>query len=1113
MIEVGDIITAVNGKSIVNLHQTACFSAIRAASIKPSLNDGSGEEKSASVQVGDETFSLTFLQPSISLNMREASAGNNVYEAEWNRRVLFIDEASVDNTPHGDCTNDNSEKGEKALVRVYLRNEIAEHGLSAAQESSVVPFLYFFGDDDMMDHLDHSKQDTRFDTLIGECWVSVPSPSTVQDDYATDEESSKAQSDSICALYAPIDEQDHGSSTGRRMVGQVRLALRWDYKYALALARRREEELRCYVHLELQGLFVSIVDDGLSGMQRHARELLSVSLSSMHADNGIQLSYGNVSDGRHVLNVRVGHLQVDNQLMDTNYPVMMYPIRLVDSVQLDHAGSGERVEKISQPKGFIQLPSDGNKTLLPTFQLMTVFSKRSQLIQFEYVFAQLQELDVKLEDAILVATAQAFTGINWSRNHSADDDMNASATRPSSYTAMALLDERWPFPISPTFPVSALKVEFRGGQSKVLLRWLLLCPIKLNVTFTSTTDRSNLLSLLSPDMSSALRTIISAAAALVSNLDNAPIKIPEFYVENLLETTHTLAFYTIQHYFHHGLRSWYRIVGSVDFLGNPIGLVSALGTGVKDFFYTPAQMLLEDENGLRIENLRTGMTKGSKSLFRNTAVGIFHTTGKITETLGKGVALLAMDEQYNVQRQRHTNKQKKRINDLGDAIAEGGKGLVGGVWDGVKGVVMAPVRGAERDGAGGFVVGIGQGVAGLFVKPTAGFLDMLTSLSRGAKTSAQAIDGDEHGYSSETRVRLPRRICLDGVLVSYSEREARGCAILALTSLDATDDYVFHLDYGIEGQQGILLLTDKRVICLSAKSGQKLWELALDSSLHVQANGVMLSIGQSQSANKVYNIECEHESAASNFQLAVTSARLDLGATRYLLLNMERKQEVAQHNAMRGLDTDGDDRVDINLLMGNLQDPMVTGLSEQDLQCQPLRSVQVELCHLENKDASANLFAFFLCTTDSFRSAYSKWSFSAGHINGVYSAGSANFESCTRLLKPGAIPWMRSHRFLRGRSSPALALELRSSVRKPWAFSFKRPFMHASISSSPPMLHFLTHKAQEIRVSLPPLSPNVASSWRGTVPGGPDMRFDDRQAYLGGRNRRSSELEERRMIQ
>lgn len=280
-----------------------------------------------------------------------------------------------------------------------------------------------------------------------------------------------------------------------------------------------------------------------------------------------------------------------------------------------------------------------------------------------------------------------------------------------------------------------------------------------------------------------LSTLISAAAALVSNLDKAPIKIPEFYVENLLETTHTLAFYAMQHYLHHGLRSWYNIMGSVDFLGNPIGLVSTLGTGVKDFFYTPAQMLLEDEKGLRIENLRTGMTKGSKSLLRNTAVGIFHTTGKITETLGKGIAMLAMDEQYNVQRQRQSSKQIKKINDLGDAIAEGGKGLAGGVWDGIKGVVAAPVRGAERDGASGFVFGIGKGFAGLIVKPTAGFLDLLTSLSRGAKTSAEAIDGADHDFDTVTRFRLPRRVWYDFHLACRAFLGFRDYCVAWLTDL------------------------------------------------------------------------------------------------------------------------------------------------------------------------------------------------------------------------------------------------------------------------------------------------------------------------------------------
>ncbi|TMW61081.1 hypothetical protein Poli38472_014542 [Pythium oligandrum] len=1061
-IRIGDTVVAVNGKSIVNLHRQASFRAIeQARSVVTSQSD-------AAISVS-ETFSLSFLEQTIVASrdmdsQDESAADRTHYEAEWNRRVEFVDSDTKTLK-----TDDSTQPQEKALVRVYLRNDVADHGISTTHESSVVPFLYFFGDDVMMDHFDHSKQETRFDSLLGECWVPVPRAGGSGWDVVPDDDPSKSPTDCVYALYAPHKATSVSLSTPREMVGQVRVALKWDYR-STGAKQKCDEELRAYLQLEVQGVFLSFVDDGLvpyANTQRPPREVLSVSLSARHADVGVQLCYGLISDGRHVINTRVGHLQVDNQLLDTNYPVMVYPLRLTDTAQQ------EQNDGDVEDEGTIR---SGDSALLPTFQLMSVFSKRRSLFEVEYIFVQLQELDVKLEDAVLVATAQAFSGITWAklgRQGIEGDRKRATAVG----TAMSLVDARWPFPTTPVFPVSMLNVEHRGGNMKVLLRWMLLCPIKVNVTFTSTTDRSNLLSLVSPEMSTALRSLISAAAALVSNLDQALIKIPEFYVENLLETTHTLAFYAMQHYLNHGLRSWYRIVGSVDVLGNPIGLVSALGAGVKDFFYTPAQMLLEDEKGLRIENLRTGMTKGSKSLLRNTAVGIFHTTGKITETLGKGVALLAMDDQYNVQRQRETIKQKKRINDLGDAIAEGGKGLVGGVWDGLKGVVEAPVRGAERDGAGGFVVGIGQGFAGLIVKPTAGFLDMLTSLSRGAKSSAEAIDGDGRGYAAVTRVRLPRRICSDGVLVSYSEREARGCAILALTSLDATDDYVFHLDYGIDAQRGILLLTDKRVICLSSKSGQKLWEVALDSSLVVDGSAAFLSIGQSKASNKVYKIECDDTTAASNFKLAVASARMDLSATRYLLLNLEQKQDQARNNALRGIESEDEQRVDLNLLMGNLQDTMVTGLTDEDLQTQPLRSVQVEVCHLENKDAVANVpkramisFQLFL----SF-SVFQIIVYGGPYQWTIYRRFSEFRDLYAALEKSGhdmeALPPIPPRTFL-----PSTRSNVATYRQDALSVFLQAAIMHSSISGSPPMLEFLTRSPHEVRVSLPPLSPGVSSN-------------------------------------
>lgn len=190
--------------------------------------------------------------------------------------------------------------------------------------------------------------------------------------------------------------------------------------------------------------------------------------------------------------------------------------------------------------------------------------------------------------------------------------------------------------------------------------------------------------------------------------------------------------------------------------------------------------------------------------------------------------------------------------------------------------------------------------------------------------------------------------------------------------------YVYHVYYRMESLRGLVLLTDKRILCLSARSGQKLWEFALDSTLEVTVSETnMMQISQSTAAHKSYNLECEDAASATNFQLAVESARIDLAATRYLLLNLEKNQEEARQHGGTSASSDDQseltrggrrplgllvsassaegERTDLHMLMENVQDTMVTGLTSEDLQAQPLRSVRVELCHLENKDAHANV--------------------------------------------------------------------------------------------------------------------------------------------------------------
>lgn len=109
--------------------------------------------------------------------------------------------------------------------------------------------------------------------------------------------------------------------------------------------------------------------------------------------------------------------------------------------------------------------------------------------------------------------------------------------------------------------------------------------------------------------------------------------------------------------------------------------------------------------------------------------GTAGTLGRITGTLGKGLAALSLDKEY--QRQR-IEQQNRRADNFPASMAQGGKGLVMGVFEGVTGVVMKPVAGAKEEGVGGFFKGMGKGVMGLVTRPMSGVVDF-------ASTSLNAV--------------------------------------------------------------------------------------------------------------------------------------------------------------------------------------------------------------------------------------------------------------------------------------------------------------------------------------------------------------------------------------
>jgi vacuolar protein sorting-associated protein 13A/C len=79
------------------------------------------------------------------------------------------------------------------------------------------------------------------------------------------------------------------------------------------------------------------------------------------------------------------------------------------------------------------------------------------------------------------------------------------------------------------------------------------------------------------------------------------------------------------------------IIGSIDVLGNPVGLFKNIASGVQDFYEKPIEGMSEGaiEGGI-------GIAKGTGSLVKNTFEGATNTVSKLTRGVGTGLTMITL---------------------------------------------------------------------------------------------------------------------------------------------------------------------------------------------------------------------------------------------------------------------------------------------------------------------------------------------------------------------------------------------------------------------------------------------------------------------------------------
>lgn len=109
-----------------------------------------------------------------------------------------------------------------------------------------------------------------------------------------------------------------------------------------------------------------------------------------------------------------------------------------------------------------------------------------------------------------------------------------------------------------------------------------------------------------------------------------------------------------------------------------------------------------------------------------------------------------------------------------------GKGLVFGLYDGISGLVMEPVRGAKKEGALGALKGFGKGLGGMYWKPNAGLAGLLgytiqgiyksvySAIHTGTRKNIAAARRQEGAWLL-TKAREDQNIDLKHIVMAFEE--------------------------------------------------------------------------------------------------------------------------------------------------------------------------------------------------------------------------------------------------------------------------------------------------------------------------------------------------------
>eukprot|EP00899_Mesostigma_viride_P008358 jgi/Mesvir1/17523/Mv08777-RA.1 len=334
------------------------------------------------------------------------------------------------------------------------------------------------------------------------------------------------------------------------------------------------------------------------------------------------------------------------------------------------------------------------------------------------------------------------------------------------------------------------EAEGRGGGgagarevdagTKVYIERLHISAIDVSLSFVSAPWQV----LRSHHSTAAARSLVQAAGFALqrrviglAEMEGAPVHLASINVDHPFGDWGALQGMLVRHYTFQALQGLYKVLGSMDFLGDPLGFLRSIRTGVWDFVAKPAKGILS----LRPQDLATDVSEGTSSLVRHTVFALSNGASKMSRAARKSLAsLLTLEAGQSLQSLRtldgrRTRRPTVRTGSNLDAIGLDTDVIMWAVavWEDFKALLSAPVLGARTGGFPGMADGLWLCGVGVFALPAVAALEIIAQTM---KATCEYVQG---APERPARVRIPRPLWSAVLpLTEYSAEEAAGWAML-----------------------------------------------------------------------------------------------------------------------------------------------------------------------------------------------------------------------------------------------------------------------------------------------------------------------------------------------